>query len=412
MSPPHRPKIIYLHIGLEKTGTTALQAAGTFNRVWLSRHGILYSKAAGKINHVRLPLYASDGRRFKALRRAAQIETDADFEAFRETFPSDLKAEFEASGCDTVWLSSEHLSARISDEGSIARLAAVLQPLADQVRVVVYLRYQPDLYLSSYSTFVRIGHDIDIDRPIGPEDYYYRFDRILDNWAKCFGRDAMIVRIFDRAELKNGDIIDDFFSLLGITRDDGFANPRVKNQSLDGQTVQFIRVFNRYVSRTGKGILSDYGEADRLLEKISHLPPITVSGAALRAIGEMFEPFNRQIASDYFNRPDGKLFREKTYEGVTRTPELTVDDAKRIGVALCDVKMRQIRKHKVEKFAAIRRKLGPLERDALARLQAATTVDEAVRATSEVWRVRQGYFRELPPLARRVKAQTGQGAEA
>jgi hypothetical protein len=367
---------------------------------------------AGKLNHVKLPIYASDGKHFFTLRRSVQIETNADFIAFRETFQGELKAEFEQSGCDTVWLSSEHLSSRINDVEGIARLAALLKPLADHVRVVVYLRYQPDLYLSAYSTFVRIGRDIDVDRPIGPDNYYYRFDRILDNWAKCFGRDAMIVRIFDRAELKNGDIIDDFFGILGIGRDELFANPRATNSSLDGQTVQFIRVFNRYVHRTGRGVLSDYGEADRLLEKISPLPPITVSGAALRAIAEMFEPFNRQIARDYFGRPDGKLFREKTYDGVTRTPELTVEDAKRIGLALCDAKLRQIRKHKVEKFGVIKRKLAPLERDALDRLQAATTVDEAVRATSEVWRVRQGYFRELPPLARRVKTQTGQGAEA
>jgi hypothetical protein len=414
MSPPHRPKTIYLHIGLEKTGTTVLQAAGTFNRAWLASHGVLYSHAAGKLNHVKLPLYASDGRRFSALRRSANIATKADFEAFRKTFPADLRAEFEQSGCDTVWLSSEHLSSRISDVEGIARLAAALQPLADQVRVVVYLRYQPDLYLSSYSTFIRIGHDIDIDRPIGPETYYYRFDKILDNWAKCFGRDAMIVRIFDRDQLKNGDIVDDFFSLLGISRDEKFQNPKKKNGSLDGQTVQFMRVFNRYVKRSSgrKGTESDYGEADRLLETISTHAPITVSGEALRGIATMFAPFNQQIARDYFGRPDGKLFREKNYDGVMHTPDLTVEEAKRIGMALCDAKMRQIKKRETGKFAATRRKLALLERDAVQRLQAATSVDDAVRATTEIWRVRQGYLRDLPPRLRQAMAPAAAGAEA
>jgi hypothetical protein len=397
MSPPHRPETIYLHIGLEKTGTSALQAVGSLNRYWLARRGVLYSRVAGHFTHSTLALYASEGSRYAARRGVVGLETATDFENQRSILQRGLKAEFARTGCKTVWLSSEHLSSRVKGAARTARLAELLQPLAERVRVVVYLRHQPELYLSSYSTLVRLGNDIAIDdRHPRTNNYFYRFDKILDSWAESFGRDALIVRIFDRRELKNGDVIDDFFDVLGITRDATMNTPKKQNRRLDGQTLQFMRVFNRHVPPLiGSHRNPDYDDAATLLENVSTYTPLAISGRAMRRIANMFEPFNQDVARKYLGRPDGNLFQQANYEGMTPTPEINVEAAKSIGLALCDAKGNQIRELAKGRYRPVERQLALLEQDARDRLNAATSVDDAVRAAIDIWLIRQRYLQNM-----------------
>ncbi|MGB1209369.1 MAG: hypothetical protein ACPG7W_09280, partial [Paracoccaceae bacterium] len=70
-------KACYLHIGMEKTGSTTIQSTMVANRKRLLNSGYFYSWAMGRENHVNLVVYArdddtSDNQRKHALARTGQ----------------------------------------------------------------------------------------------------------------------------------------------------------------------------------------------------------------------------------------------------------------------------------------------------------------------------------------------------
>ena len=58
-------------------------------------------------------------------------------------------------------------------------------------------------------------------------DLYLDYERRLGNWIKAFGKDNLVLRIFDRKLLLHGDVVADFFSLLGISKFDKIDDKNV-----------------------------------------------------------------------------------------------------------------------------------------------------------------------------------------
>src|SRR5262249_27414617 len=144
-------KTLYLHIGTEKTGSTALQMVSGMNRGALIKHGIFYPLSPGKRNHTKLTIFAADPPNALDLRRLTRLFADDAYQRFKADFPGQLQAEIASARCPRIYLSNEHLSSRLKTVEEVQRLAAVIRPLADDIKVVVYLRRQPELYLSTYS---------------------------------------------------------------------------------------------------------------------------------------------------------------------------------------------------------------------------------------------------------------------
>jgi hypothetical protein len=395
--PQQRPaKTIILHIGLEKTGTTTLQAVGGRNRAWFAKHGVLYPQTPGATNHVKLALYAAKPNRAMNLRRRVGLGDNDVFEKFCATLPANLEREVADSGCPIVWLSNEHLSSRLRFPAELDRLAALLRPLADDIRIIVYLRHQPELYLSAYSTAIKSGDDRELERVLTGNEYFYRFDKILQNWADCFGAGALTIRIFDRKTLTGGDIVPDFLSVMGLAPDADLIVPDGLNRRLDGFTVQFLRLFSRHIPPILKtGPNPEYGDACTLLESVSTGPDLALPAETMRHIAALFAPSNEAVARQFLRREDGKLFREKDYANINHTASMTAAEARKIGLALCDAKLAQV--------ASFARAPQPAAPDSLARLRNAHEVEEIVEAASEVWRARQTALLQLRK-ARRVKA--------
>ena len=105
-------RVVVLHIGGEKTGSTTLQSTLGLNRAELAKRGILYSRTAGGTNHILLPLHATAGEGTEDLRAASGLHRAATFTNFMARFPDVLRQEAEASGAHTLVYSSEHLSSR------------------------------------------------------------------------------------------------------------------------------------------------------------------------------------------------------------------------------------------------------------------------------------------------------------
>ena len=120
-------KQIYLHIGLEKTGTTSIQYALSRSRPMLREANILYPLTPGNVNHIDLCGYAMEDEPENPIhaRLIKQYET---LQKFRRVFRNKFIKEIEESEIDTLILSNEHLSSTLKTPNDLNRLKNLLDP--------------------------------------------------------------------------------------------------------------------------------------------------------------------------------------------------------------------------------------------------------------------------------------------
>lgn len=188
-----------LHIGRQKSGTTTLQQAFAGNRAYLASRGTLYPGAGEtEIAHHRL------SRFFRAVRKGEVVDAEQRSVDLRR-----LTGEIAGARERRVLISSEGL------QNSDPRDVALVFP-PERTRIVVYLREQLDFAVSAYCQAIQAQARTDnlrrfVRRTRG--DYA----AFLDRWSDAFGQDRLVVRVYDRANLRDGDIVADFFhEALGI----------------------------------------------------------------------------------------------------------------------------------------------------------------------------------------------------
>ena len=296
-----------LHIGTEKTGTTSIQSFLFAHRDLLARRGCLFPSTAGYVSNQRLVTYA------KRVPDPDLVEPGLELEDARTL--ADWKEGFVVAHCNEVlpWLcaradarlvySSEHMQSRVQDTEEIRRIARLVRPMVDEVRVIVYLRRQDRLALSAYSTTVRGGNA----RPFAFEDVnhagpYYDQRALLERWASVFGERAITVRVFERARLVGGDVVDDFVDAAGIGHATGeLARPPSTNEALSWTAQSILRAFNarpgddpRLHGVDRRALRSHLlGELEGLADGFA---PVRPARASARAFQAHFEEANREVA--------------------------------------------------------------------------------------------------------------------
>ncbi len=219
-----KPELI-LHIGMGKTGTTALQESFWQNRKTLESAGVLYPSlgSVASAHHLISP-YAPpvlDGNGWTFLK------------------PEDWAPKLAASGAKRILMSSE-LIAWASADVAAQFIAALRQYF--EVKICIYLRRQDNIIMAGYNQQVKSGSQI---KPIGLilkrliETFDY--STTLTHWEAAVGAANMIVRPYERAQFINGDLIDDFIlGVLGIAVPEGFkklpkenSNPRFSHIALE-----------------------------------------------------------------------------------------------------------------------------------------------------------------------------------
>jgi hypothetical protein len=358
---------LYLHIGTEKTGTTSVQKFFRANREALAGNGIVYPVAPGNQNHQGLAAAAQDPARHGPLRRSMGIRKEHEAEQYRGDMMTELAEEFRRKPYRLAVMSGEHCSSRLLEDEEVQWLKDQLAPFFDKIYIVVYIRRQDDYLLSTYSTAVKSGATYGLRLP-PDRAIQHRYDHwdLLERWARVFGRDAVICRKFERAELKNGDIVDDFLQVVGI---DGapYERPEDVNESLDAESLEFLRLFNKHVPRFVKRKLNPARDnVVPLLGKVSEGPLLTLPQGELDGFIAQFRDSNRKVAIEYFGGvladSDDPLFaprsdkRERVYEAVL-TPERAVE----LSAYLWQEKQAQLEKV-TERARRLREVGGPLRK--------------------------------------------------
>jgi hypothetical protein len=352
---------LYLHIGTEKTGTSTLQETCTSNRALLAKNGVCYPRAAGKRGHAGLTIYALDRAKRMGLRAAVGLQTEASVEEYKATLMERLRAEVARSDCTKILLSNEHMSSRLTRVRDVQKLVDGLYTVCPDIRVIVYLRPQYDLVLSSYSTAVKGGRSqgLNLDRDEG--SHYYNFDLMLSLWEQVVGIENITVRLFNRNEFVGNSLISDFFDALGMEVPAGLEIPGTLNKAFDADTLQFARLVNELIPRSERkqnelrrsGIL-------HALEQLSTGPKFTVAGSALSELDNTFRDSNERVARRYFPERNGVLFPHFNAMDTPDTLPLTPEKAIELAVAL----WRTGRKKKARVGAGRRRKQANAELEA------------------------------------------------
>ena len=223
-------KKLILHIGSEKTGTTALQEILTKNEDLLRAVGVLYP-SSGRIHNGHFGLVDEinatvTGQHFEFLHQSSWCGPGV---------WEELQEEISSFTGETVIISSEHLSSRLNVTG-IELMVSKLCEIADwEFNVLFYARRQDQLLQSAYSETLRNGGTQNVDQLVESalkHCRYFDYGLILEDWASVLSVGSVMLRPFDN-ELQRVGLTSDFFqSIIGFVPD-GMVYPTVqKNQSL------------------------------------------------------------------------------------------------------------------------------------------------------------------------------------
>lgn len=313
-------KKLILHIGIHKTGTTAIQQFLLTNRVLLEAQGIFYPQLKCEWNnhnplawHLMDPRYEPPNARY--------YKRHGSKEQWKTLFDAVLK-----NASNTVLLSGEDFS-WVRDP---ARLAALCKNFDTQV--IVYLRRQDQLLQSVYNEDVK-NHAWMCSQTL---DQFFRnhrlndlihYDLFLSRWASAFGKENLSVGVYDKTRLGRG-IISDFADRAGIVVDASFDVQNVnENPSLSPFDLELKRILN--------GIGISVPENEVLLEAIktsrkSYQTQMKftihqgISPPKRAAFMNMFHEGNRKVAADFL-KEGSLLFSAVESDGDSEAYESDLD---------------------------------------------------------------------------------------
>jgi len=190
---------VFFHIGLQKTGTSALQATLYENIELLSKHGILYPK----------PICNYPAHQELAWSMAPEIFTWRDNDYDKEQVYDRYVQLILESDLPIVILSSEDLSL-LKNVHHIEYIKEKFKWF--DVKVIVYIRDPLEVLLSHYHHKLRDAEEMGTFRDflckIRIEDYV-DYTEFLKGWAEVFGLEKIILRKY-----KSQSLIYDFLSCI------------------------------------------------------------------------------------------------------------------------------------------------------------------------------------------------------
>jgi hypothetical protein len=317
-----------LHIGTEKTGSSAIQAYLAGHRDRLRASGFVYSSIPDSENHVALAAYAQDDTKVDDLRMAFAADNAARLAGFRTRIEQTLAAEVAASPNATFVFSGEHCHSRLIEPAEVERLRDLLRRFFDDIRVIVYLRRQDQVAVSLYSTLVKAGGTRAVTLDPGALDRrYYDYAALLDRWGNAFGRNALTVARFTPSAAAQGSIIPDFCARTGIPLLD--HADRRSNESLRPPHQEFLRRINERLPRFVGGALNPLrGDIDDYVSAVGSGAGRRPARATARDFYESFRASNETVRQEFF--PDvATLFDENfdAYPEQADPADLSIDDA-------------------------------------------------------------------------------------
>ena len=313
-----------LHVGAAKTGTTSLQGFLRRNRARLAEAGWLYPRSPGRTRHKMFAMWTRSPERVTNAMRMDRpgMSRYESYEELRREVPRRLLAEARKAELDRVLISDEALYG--SPEDALEQVRAFADQYASGLRVVCYLRRQDDHLVSRYQQLVKYRETRTLAQRVAELDMAETYDhhaRLLA-WQRIVGPDELIVRRFEPDRFHKGSLFDDFAAAvgLGIPTDD--RPGRTRNESLDAESVEFLRLLNIFRDEHGRKTgLPDNPAVIRDLAALGDGPKLTLPDAVLDDFMARWADSNAAVARDLLGEPDGVLFRSPRKTSHTTTEQ-------------------------------------------------------------------------------------------
>lgn len=287
---------LVLHIGLEKTGSTYLQAFLRSNIEYLADQGVSYPDFCRGREH--LEFLMAGQPEIGWMHRRFEIRTPEQLEQLR----NDVRAGLErmATSHETSIISSERLSV-IRDPEAIANYAAMANEFFDQVDVVVYLRRPDHAVGSYYGQSVKVGRsNRDVADFMSTQGRSLDIAAILKRWRRAFGRDNLYAWPYLERYRTGGDTaLSVLFRHLGLTPPTpedpgGWQRPeRPLNVRLSAEATEYVRLINPRVPRVRVDGRWNGPMRNRLVKEVSLRFPGQDAAAPpdlLQAVTEAYSP--------------------------------------------------------------------------------------------------------------------------
>ena len=263
-----------LHIGVHKTGTTAIQEFFQENReALLKDHQIYFSKKwhnyTGPLRSVFQP--SPEKYHFNVKKG---VNTAPLAEQQNKSFLRDLHSDVSASEPGHLLISAEGLST--FDLGQVQALKAILDKSFAHYSIIAYLRHPVSWLPSSVQQNLKNGKTLEqiLRRP---NNIKYR--RKILPWISVFGRGAVVLRDYEFAKQTPLGSVSDFCDLLGVDAKRMHAPAMTSNESLTQTAALLLSQLNRLRPYYVDGRIS----SDRVLNDYETLMKIEGEKFALPA---------------------------------------------------------------------------------------------------------------------------------
>lgn len=309
-------KRLIVHIGSEKTATTLIQRFLQKSRQELMTQGIYYPEIGfNSMAHSSLvaPLHEIDQGRpleFAPNQVVGAYTIDSEWAPL-------INEINKREDIHTIILSSEHFSSRLRDEG-VSALKQILLDMHATVDIVYYFRRQDDLLASAYSTHIKSGGKLSLEKFYNNNknsDWYYNFEHIISVWSSIINPSRVIVRPYDLVKkyilvdfCKSIGLYDEMYNLIG-----GF-NDKSENESWSPRMLKIARLINVH------NLIENNTERTGTLSKINRkLFVDDIKGNILSQeqrdeILKIYELSNRKLCDRYSYNYD-EIFTQKLDQG-------------------------------------------------------------------------------------------------
>lgn len=297
-------------IGTEKTGSSSIQFFLMVNREKLIKQGFYFMESTGKLDDRKLSAYCYKDNKFDDFHNIHLIKTVSQKKTFELELQKNISVELSSipNNIHTVVFSSEHFHSRVRSSSERNKLKELLSKFFDDIELVCYLRPQFEMAVSQYSTALKNHAVHSVEQHIKnckPDNYYYNYQKMLSNWAETFSKDKIKVRLFNRAELKSGDVVEDFCDLVGINYD--VLEPvEFRNESVQPTGQEILKIINNYIPNFIEGI----GKNPARVEIVNWISSYYAGQGSfpktdiLKSIQDEFRFINKNVAEDWFPHKD------------------------------------------------------------------------------------------------------------
>ncbi len=309
-------KKVLLHIGTGKTGSSSIQKTLSRNRAALKSLGISYPKYGHPTNHEELNIPIKGDKGPRAIRERFKREEE-DFESYRQRLLEEFLGHLN-SNSDSI-ISAEHLYTL--NQERINFLKQQFEKCGiDRVKVIIYLREPVSLYKSQLQQKLKAS-----SQTITPGKWKYRFSAVVERWMNSF--EDVEVREFDRGELFNQDVMDDFLQISARFFEQptvaGIKKSKSTNESYSLEQMYLLQQFRKTLLSDKEDVFMPSSGA--LMRNFNTMENETLTSAVLK--DEVAEIIRYQTTSEVTSLREllgNQLF--KNFEPVTAKPKYNFEN--------------------------------------------------------------------------------------